>query len=135
MFITANYTHSLFLDSVCFSSAKEIEIVLTKRSDGSCCTDLVHCEADGLQVHAFLPQLASVFLHQRDDHAAHVVGVVIGVLQLQLELRVGPKRVCGLKRLLCVVFLFFFSAPGGICCLSPCLFSSTTTILTELKAI
>lgn len=86
----------MFSDSVCFSSAEEIEIILTKRSDGSCCTDLVHCEADGLQVHAFLPQLASVFLHQRDHHAAHVV-FVIGVLQLQLELRVGPKRVCGLK--------------------------------------
>lgn len=57
-------------------------------------SNLVDSEADGLQVKTLLPQLAPVLLHQGDDHAAHVV-VIIGVYQQQLELRVGPKRVCG----------------------------------------
>lgn len=56
------------------------------------CSDLVHSEADGLQVQAFLPQLPSVLLHQCDHHAAHVV-FVVSVLQLQLVLRVGPESV------------------------------------------
>ena len=55
---------------------------------------IIHSEADGLQVQAFLPQLPSVLLHQSDHHAAHVVFVVC-VLQLQLELWVGPECVCG----------------------------------------
>lgn len=56
-------------------------------------SDLVNCEADGLQVQAFLPQLSSVLLHQSDHHAAQVV-VVVRVLQLQLELGVCPESVC-----------------------------------------
>lgn len=56
-------------------------------------SDLIHCEADGLHVHALLPELPSVLLHQGDHHAAHVI-VVVSVLQPQLELRVGPERVC-----------------------------------------
>lgn len=55
--------------------------------------NLIQREADGLQVQALLPQLSSVLLHQCDHHAAHIV-VVIGVYQLHLELRVGPKCVC-----------------------------------------
>lgn len=59
-------------------------------------SDLVHCKADGLHVQALLPQLPSVLLHQSDHHAAHVV-IIVSVLQLQLELRVGPECVCGWK--------------------------------------
>lgn len=56
-------------------------------------SDLVHGEADGLHVEPLLPLLPPVLLHQRDHHAAHVV-VIVGVLQPQLELRVGPEGVC-----------------------------------------
>lgn len=56
-------------------------------------SDLVHGEADGLHVEPLLPHLPPVLLHQRDHHAAHVV-VIVGVLQPQLELRVGPEGVC-----------------------------------------
>lgn len=59
-------------------------------------SDLIHGEADGFHVQAFLPQLSSVLLHQGDHHAAHVI-IIISILQLQLELRITPKRVCRLK--------------------------------------
>lgn len=59
--------------------------------------DLIHCEADGLHVQALFPQLSSVLLHQGDHHTAHVIIIIIGILQSQFKLRISPKCVCRLK--------------------------------------
>ena len=54
-------------------------------------SNLIHGKADRLHVQALFSQLAPVLLHQGDDHAAQVIIVIIGVLQGQLKLGVGPK--------------------------------------------
>lgn len=60
-------------------------------------SDLIHREANGFHVQALLPQLSSVFLHQGDDHAAHVIIIIICILQPQLKLRISPKCFCSWK--------------------------------------